>query len=135
MHPCSQHCSKQRFRAFGLSLSSMRDCRPVYKVERIHKSEYIQRDRVWEGFAEWKYFLHGSRQLIGFVSTNSPASSTGSSMRPRGTGDCAACKLAQYRLPRTEYEHIIITSGLSYAAAGHERWIGVCYCVLCLAKS
>ena len=72
-------------------------------------------------------FLHGSRQLIGFVSANSPASSTGSSTRRRGTGDCAACKLAQYRLPRTEYEHIIITSGLSYAAAGHERWIGVCF--------
>ena len=35
----------------------MRDCRPVYKVERIHKSDYIQRDRVWEGFAEWKYFF------------------------------------------------------------------------------
>ena len=31
--------------------------RPIYKVERIHKSDYIQRDRVWEGFAEWKYFF------------------------------------------------------------------------------
>ena len=62
VHPCGNHCPKQRFHAFGLSLSSMAPvAHAVYKVEFIHKSELKQSERVWQGFADWMHFLTGKQ--------------------------------------------------------------------------